>query len=181
MTFEEVMKKLEELGTEQNRKIYTNHGCDIPMFGVSVANLKQILKPVKKDKDLGYKLLKSNNMDAIYLSQWIADPYRLTINDLEELIALTNYYMILDTVIPNLVIDNQELSFTILHTWIDDNNPRKRQSAYSLYAIILSKYDNNLLDMNDIKQKLKYIRNVIYQEANRDKSSINGFLIKSGI
>ena len=52
MTYNEVMKELKSLGTEQNRKIYKRHGADLDMFGVSMADLKKVLKHIKKDKEL---------------------------------------------------------------------------------------------------------------------------------
>lgn len=181
MTYNEVMKKLEELGTEQNRKIYINHGNDIDMFGVSIANLKKILKPIKDDKSLGLKLLKSKNSDAIYLSQWIVDANQLTINDLEELIELTNFYMTLDNVIPNIVIQNKDLTQLCIKSWIDSDNPRKRQSAYSLYALVLGTYPNEEIDQEDIIKKLNHISAVIHDEENRVRYSMNGFVISAGI
>ena len=40
MEYRDVLQSLEKSGTEQARKIYTNHGADIPLFGVSMKDLK---------------------------------------------------------------------------------------------------------------------------------------------
>ena len=40
MLLEEVMRQLEEYGTEQNRKTYKTTEQKEPLFGVSFANLK---------------------------------------------------------------------------------------------------------------------------------------------
>ncbi len=181
MTYNEVMKQLESLGTAQTRKIYTRHGNDIDMFGVSVANLKKVLKPIKKDKELGMRLLKSRNSDAIYLSQWIVDSNQLTISDLEELIELTNYYMTLDTVVPNLLIKNKELAWECIGKWTNHMKPRYRQSAYSLYSLILGTYPNEEIDFTDVKNKLHYISKVIHDEENRVRYSMNSFVISAGV
>jgi len=42
MDASQVLKQLEELGTEQNRKIYRRHGVKDPLYGVSFANLNKI-------------------------------------------------------------------------------------------------------------------------------------------
>lgn len=181
MNYNEVMKKLESLGTAQARKIYTNHGNDIDMFGVSMANLKKVLKPIKKDKELGLELMRSKNSDAMYLSQWIVDSEMLTIEDLEELIELTNYYMTLDTVIPNLAIKNKELTWQCINTWMNSDNPRKRQSAYSLYSIVLSKYPNDEIKEEEVLEILKHIETVIHTEENRVRYNMNNFVISAGI
>ena len=181
MNYNEVMKQLELLGTAQNIKIYTRHGNDLPLYGVSIANLKKVLKPIKKDKELGKKLYYSGNTDAIYLSQWIVDPFQLTVTDYEYLINLTNYYMILDTVIPSILVQNKELAFTLLPIWIEHDNPRFRQVAYSLFANILGKYPNEEIDSNMVKHYLQQVRKVIHTEENRVKYSMNGFLISAGV
>ena len=181
MTFDEVMKELESFGTEQNIKIYGRHGNDLPLFGVSVANLKKVLKPIKKDKELGKKLYYSGNTDAIYLSQWIVDPFELTVDDYEYLIYLTNYYMILDTVIPNILVKNKNLALELLPVWLEHDNPRFRQVAYSLYGLILSKYPNEEIDENMITKYLNHVKQVIHDEENRVRYSMNGFVICAGV
>lgn len=181
MKFEEVMQKLEELGTAQARKIYKRHGCDINQFGVSIANLKKVLKPIKNDSELGLQLLKSKNADAIYLSQWIVDQSKLTIDDLRELINTTEYYMILDSVVPNIVIENKPLAWRCLHEWIDHPNFRFRQSAYSLYGLILSKYPNDEINNEDVIKRVEHVKNVIHNEQNRVRYSMNSFVIAAGI
>lgn len=181
MTYEDVMKQLKSLGTEQNIKIYKNHGCDIDLYGVSIANLKKVLKPIKRDKELGEKLLKSNNADAIYLAQWIVDSNELTISTIEALVDTTNYYMILDTVVPNISYPNIVIREYILSNWIHSDNPRKRQVAYGLYSIILSKIPNSELNINEINTLLTHIETVIHTEENRVRYSMNSFLISAGI
>lgn len=181
MNYREVMEKLESLGTEQARKIYTNHGNDIDMFGVSIANLKKVLKPIKKDKELGLQLMRSKNSDAMYLSQWIVDSKMLTISDLEDIIDLTNYYMTLDVIVPNLAIKNKELTRQIISEWINSENPRKRQSAYSLYCLVLMKYPNEEIDQDEVKELLVHIGKVIHEEENRVRYSMNSFVINAGI
>ena len=40
MTYEEMMQKLEELGSEQTKRTFSNHGAQEPYFGVKVGDLK---------------------------------------------------------------------------------------------------------------------------------------------
>ncbi|MBU3110024.1 hypothetical protein [Clostridium lacusfryxellense] len=49
MEIEEVMLYLEEHGSEQNRRIYWNHGVPDPKYGVKVSDLKKLQKIIKKD------------------------------------------------------------------------------------------------------------------------------------
>lgn len=177
MTYEEVMNELRIYGSAQTRKIYLNHGADIPLFGVSIANLKKIAKGNKNNHDLGYKLLVTNNVDAIYLSQYIVDPKKLTIYELEKLILATNYYMILDNVVANLAARNMAIVFECLSKWVNHKNDRYRQVAYSLYSTILVSYNNNLINREDVLLKINHVRSAIHSEENRVRYSMNNFLI----
>ena len=48
MTFDEVFTELADLGTAQNRKVYSKHGVQGDMFGVSFGNLGKLKKKLKK-------------------------------------------------------------------------------------------------------------------------------------
>ena len=52
MNLSQVLTELKKKGKEQTRKTYARHGIDIPMFGVSVADLKTIAKKIKGDQAL---------------------------------------------------------------------------------------------------------------------------------
>lgn len=56
MEFEEIMLYLEEHGSEQNRRIYGNHGIPDPKYGVKVSDLKKLQKIIKKDYNLSLRL-----------------------------------------------------------------------------------------------------------------------------
>lgn len=180
MSYNEVMKELENLGSEQTRKIYTNHGADIPMFGVSIANLKKIAKKNKNNNELGKKLFFSNNVDAIYLSQFILDDNILTISDLEQVALSTNYYMILDNVVAVLAAKNRDIAFECLDKWLDHEDNRLKQIAYSLYSLILLSYDESLIDKEKVLEYARFVKDNIHSQENRVRYSMNGFLISVG-
>ncbi len=180
MDYNQVMKTLIDLGTEQNRKIYKRHGNDIDMFGVSVANLKKVVKPLKSDHDLGRQLLFSNNFDAMYMSKWMVDPYTLTIEDLEELLNSSEYYVIIDNVVASLTARNKNISWKAIYKWIDHENHRYRQAAYSVLSYILSNYDNSDIDTVLVRNRLLHAKEVIHKEANRVRYSMNSFIISAG-
>ncbi len=84
MTFEEIMVFLEEHGSDQTRKIFTNHGIPDPKFGVKVADLKVVQKKVKKNYELSKQLFETGNYDAKYLAGLIADEKQMTKDDLKH-------------------------------------------------------------------------------------------------
>ena len=74
MTVSEVMKRLEEPGTAQNRKVYARHGMHEPFFGVSFAELGKLQKAIKTDHALARELWSTGNWDARHLACMVADP-----------------------------------------------------------------------------------------------------------
>ena len=77
MNVKEVLRELESLGTEQNRKVYSRHGVGDSQFGVSMANLEQLRKKNKQDHPLALELWSSANHDARMLATKIADPLQM--------------------------------------------------------------------------------------------------------
>jgi len=80
----ETMCELENAGTEQTRKTYRRHGAKDPMFGVSFATLKAMVKRIGVDHDLALELWATGNHDARVLAMKIADPARMTPVDLDR-------------------------------------------------------------------------------------------------
>lgn len=60
------MSYLEEMGTWQTQKIFKNHGATGTFYGVKIADMKKIVKHVKKDQEVALKLYDSGVSDAMY-------------------------------------------------------------------------------------------------------------------
>lgn len=84
MSLAEVMAALEKAGTEQNRKTWARHGITGPMFGVSFAFLKTLMKRIKVDHELALALWDTGNVDARNLAVKIADPRLMTPGELDR-------------------------------------------------------------------------------------------------
>lgn len=78
MSVAEAMRVLERAGTAQARKIYARHGAVGPMFGVSFATLKTLVRRIGVDHELARELWSTGNHDARVLALKIADPARVT-------------------------------------------------------------------------------------------------------
>lgn len=78
MSLAEAMSALELAGSEQTRKTYRRHGAVDPMFGVSFATLKSLLKAIGVDHELALALWATGNYDARHLALKVADPARVT-------------------------------------------------------------------------------------------------------
>jgi hypothetical protein len=84
MSLAEAMAALEQAGSEQTRKTYRRHGAADPMFGVSFATLKALLKQIGVDHELALALWDSGNYDARNLAVKIVDPARMTPSELDR-------------------------------------------------------------------------------------------------
>jgi 3-methyladenine DNA glycosylase AlkD len=84
MTLAETMSALEKAGSAQTRKTYARHGATEPMFGVSFATLKAMLKRIGVDHELALALWDTGNLDARNLAVKIADPALMKSSDLDR-------------------------------------------------------------------------------------------------
>ncbi|MDZ4906943.1 DNA alkylation repair protein [Clostridium perfringens] len=92
MKLNEVMKKLEELGTEQTKKTLMNHGICEPLFGVKITDMKKLVKYIKNDDDLVKELYNTGNYDVMYLAGLSINPKNTTKDLLEEWVKKSNCY-----------------------------------------------------------------------------------------
>lgn len=84
MTLAEAMSALEKAGSAQTRKTYARHGAAEPMFGVSFAALKTLVKRIGVDQELALALWDTGNFDARLLAVKVADPARISRPDLDR-------------------------------------------------------------------------------------------------
>ena len=94
MSLAEVMKTLEKAGSAQTRKTYARHGASEPMFGVSFATLKVLVKRIGADHDLARALWETGNFDARNLALKVADPARVTSAELDRWARDTSVRMV---------------------------------------------------------------------------------------
>lgn len=78
LSLAETMRALEDAGTEQTRTTWKRHGAVEPMFGVSFAVLKTLVKRIGVDHELALALWSTKNHDARTLALKVADPARIT-------------------------------------------------------------------------------------------------------
>ena len=104
MTLAQAMSALKAAGSEQTRKTYARHGATGPMFGVSFATLKTLLKRIGVDHELALALWDTGNFDARNLAVKIADPARMSRSDLDRWAAAATPRMC-GSYVPNLAVE----------------------------------------------------------------------------
>jgi 3-methyladenine DNA glycosylase AlkD len=84
LSLAETMRALEQAGSAQTRRTYARHGAQEPMFGVSFATLKTLVKRIGVDHDLALALWATGNHDARTLALKVADPARMKPSELDR-------------------------------------------------------------------------------------------------
>src|ERR1700722_3675467 len=102
-----VIEELKSKGSEQTRKTYVRHGMPADrVYGVSVADLKTIVKTIKGQQALACELYDSGIVDAMYLAGLVADGAKMTREQLHTwAVAAAGIPMIAESTVPWVVLD----------------------------------------------------------------------------
>jgi len=179
MTVDEVMSQLQQLGTEQTRKTWRNHGAKGEIFGVKIGDMKVIQKKIKRNQALALELYKTGNSDAMYFAGLICDPKQMTRKQLQEWAQKANWHMLSEYTVAWAATESpygRELAME----WIDSDNDALQSTGWSTYANLLAYKKDEELDLAEIKKLLAKIAKTIHNQGERSKYTMNGFVIAAG-
>lgn len=179
MTVEEVMKHLEELGSEQTKNTYIRHGAREPLFGVKIGDMKKLVKHVKKDRDLALALYDSGNTDAMYLAGLSIDPKTMTKQELERWAEQAYWYMLAESTVAGVAAES-EAALVVAREWLQSPDELLATCGWSTYTNYISITPDEMLDFQEIGQLLEQVRTTIHEERNRVKYTMNNFVIAVG-
>jgi len=175
MTLEEAMDSLKNAGTAQNRKVYAKHGAHDPMFGVSWAHLRIMVKRIKKDHELALQLWDTGNYDARILATMIANPDRLTLKQVDKWAKDLDCYP-LASAFAKLVMQTPWAAER-MHDWKSSHYEFVSQAGWDLQAYHAG---HPATKEGELKKILKEIEEKIHSAANRAKHSMIMTLIQIG-
>ena len=177
MVADDIMRELESLGTEQNRKIYRRHGAGENQYGVSYANLYAIVKRIKTDHRLAQELWASGNEDARTLATMVADPKEMSAAEAEAWADdLGNYG--LAGALAGVVARSPHARDTMEKWTQSDEEWRGSAGWYILGALAMT--DKNLSD-EYLEKYLQTIERDIHSAKNRVRYAMNGAVIGIGL
>lgn len=179
MTREEVMKRLEELGTEQTKKTFIRHGAKEPLYGVKVGDLKKLVKFVKKDQELAKSLYDTGNYDAMYLAGITVNPKLVTKELLQDWVKKAYCYGISEYTVAGVAAESS-YALELAREWIDSELENIASSGWSTFSNYLSITSDEQLDIEEIRQLLNRVETTIHQEKNRVRYTMNNFVIAVG-
>jgi len=180
MTLDEIMWKLAELGTEQTKKTFINHGAkEGTLFGVKIGDLKKLVKFVKKDHQLALDLYNTGNYDAMYLAGLSVNPKLMEKETLQDWVKKANWYMLAEYTVAGVAAESP-YALDLAREWMKSNEEMIAVCGWNTYANYISITPDENLDMEEIRGLLQQIESTIHEEKNRVRYVMNGFVISTG-
>lgn len=179
MSLEEVMKELESLGSEQTRKIFARHNGPQNMFGVKVADLKKVLKKIKKDQELALALYNTGNADAQYLAGLAADAQQMTKEQLIHWAKTASWQMVAEYAVAWNVGESPHC-IELCKEWVHSDDDQLKQIGWASLGAHLLYAKRPDIDEELFSKMLDHVSENIHGESDRVKYTMNGFVIALG-
>ena len=179
MTVNEIMAELEQYGNESTKKVFLKHGAKEPFFGVKVADLKKIVKKVKKNHDLSLALYGTGNGDAMYLAGLIADEKKISKKDLNTWVKKAEWQMISEYTVAWIASESDH-GMELALDWIESKKEHIAACGWSTLSSIMSIKKDEELNLDKFRELLGRVEKTIHGQPNRVKYTMNGFVIAAG-
>lgn len=179
MTTKEIMAQLESMGSEQTKKVLIKHGAREPFFGVKVADLKKIVKQVKKNYELSLELYATGNSDAMYLAGLISEPAKMTREQLQNWADNAYWYYINEYTVP-WVTSESNYGWELANEWINSDSVSLQAAGWATFGSIAGITNDEDLDIEAYSKLLDRVGEHIHEEANRTRHTMNHFIIAVG-
>jgi len=178
-TLEEVMDKLEAMGTEQTKKTFIRHGAQEPLFGVRIGDMKKLVKDVKKNQEVARALYNTGNTDAMYLAGLTVNPKTVTKDMLEQWVKRAYWYSLAEYTVANIAAESP-YALELAREWMTSPSEMIATCGWSTYANYVMITPDEQLDMEEIRKLLQHIGETIHTERNRVRYTMNSFVISVG-
>jgi len=179
MTATEIVRELEALGAASYKKVLLNHGAREPIFGVKIEELKKIRKRTGTDHLLALDLFATGIYDAQYLAGLVADPGRMTADDLQRWLATSNCRAISATTVAWVAAESphgRELAME----WLASPDEDRAQAGWAALSSLVAISGDSRLKPEELERLLQLVERTIHQQPNYVRYSMNGFVIALG-
>jgi len=178
MKCEEVLKKLKSLSDPEAVKGMARYGINPRNnLGISIYKLRPIAKEIGKDHELALKLWNSGIHDARLLAVFIADPTRVTEEQMDSWAADFDSWDVCDQACTSL-FDRSPFSWKKIFEWADSDQEFVKRGAFSIIAG-LAVHDKKASDEQFLEFTSLIKRHAI-DERNYVKKAINWALRNIG-
>ncbi len=177
MSLAEAMSALEQAGSEQTRKTYLRHGAGEPLFGVSFATLKTLLKKIGVDHELALALWDSGNFDARNLAAKIANPAIMSASDLDSW-ARTSTMRGCGNYVAALAAEGPHRT-ALASTWLAAP-PGSPEAATGWLLVAALAMNDEQVPEAWLRERLAEIEQTIHSAPNAQREAMNHALIMIG-
>jgi len=179
MNLSEVMQELKKFGNEHTKTIFLRHGAKEPFFGVKVGDLKKLVQKIKKNYELSMELYLTGNSDAMYLAGLIADPDKMTKENLQIWVKNAYWYMISEYTVPDMAAASK-FAIELGLEWIESKEEMVAAAGWATLSRLVTPKSKLELDDSKVKELLQRVEKNLQSSQNRVKYTMNGFLIAAG-
>ena len=179
MQVEEVMTRLQKLGSEQTRKTLRRHGAQGEFFGVKIGDMKPLAKQLMGEQELALALYETGNGDAMYLAGLIADGAKMSRKQLDGWLKRATWSMISEYTVPWVAAESPHARAAAL-AWMDSKQESAAAAGWHTYSSYVALQPDAALDLKEIESLLKRVEKEIGKAPNRVRYAMNNFVISVG-
>ena len=179
MNLDEIMLQLKQFGNDGIKKTLVKHGACEPFFGVKIEDLKTIQKKVKEDYTLSLELYNTGNSDAMYLAGLIAEPKKMTRDDLNDWVEKAYWYMLSEFTVA-WVTSESRYGTELALQWIESDKENIASAGWATLSNKAALKKDEEIDIQLYTELLYRVSKNIHQEKNRVSYVMNNFVITLG-
>ncbi len=176
MTLEEMLSKLEALGSEKMRAFNAKNGAGNNQFGIKLGDIRAVATQIKSDHALALALWATGNVDARLLAILIINPKKLSIDELDRMVKSERYVQVSDWLYA-YVIKNYPDTEILRGQWHQSEDAMCRRLAWSLTSGCVARNP----DLVDLPALLDTIETEMPTEAPEVQWTMNSALANIGI
>ena len=177
LSVDDAMRELKKAGSAQTRKTYARHGALEPMFGVSFATLKTLMKRIGVDHELALALWDTGNFDARNLAVKIVDPARMTSADLDRWVRETSAPRMCSAYVGMIAAEGPHAEKKLAQ-WLASKDDKERCHGWTLLGQV-SQRDETTPDSHFEKRLAEIVR-TIHDAPNAEREGMNMAVIAIG-
>jgi len=179
MSVDEVLQFLKQHGNEVAKPMLMRHGAREPFFGTRIADMKKLVKRIKKDHELSLALYETGNSDAMYLAGLIADETRISKAELQRWAKKAYWYLLAESTVAWVAAETPH-GLDLAREWINAEEEMTAAAGWATYSSILAIAPNEELNLEEIEQLLRRAERTVHSERNRVRYAMNSFVISVG-
>lgn len=176
MTLDEVMARLEAMGSERMRVQNARHGAGDNQFGIKLGDIRKLAKETKADHPPVEALWATGNFEARLLAILLAKPKALPADELDAMVRSNRVPQVADWLMAYVAKLHPEKE-RLRERWMADREPMAARAGWSLTAERIAGNAEGL----DLPALLDRIEREMPSASPEAQWTMNGALAETGI